>query len=196
MLTQKIFISLVVCFFSATFLFSQNQYFHGTYYGVTANNFYSGSGHGYSFAVSANANTSDKSYELGVIYNPLFQKMSGTSFRFKHFIRNKDFYFGRVAPYHRKYRMRYYFHYNLQYFSTEVKHNVASCMNEYMSIEHYAGVGVQFSFAQGLYLDTNVGIGGYISSSSDCVTGKSIGIHNSKHGFTANFDIGIGYHFF
>lgn len=66
----------------------------------------------------------------------------------------------------------------------------------YTSLEHYAGLGIQFLFTNGLFIVSNFGIGGYMSSSENSVANKTIGIHNSKHGFTANFDLGVGFYIF
>ncbi len=168
-----------------------------TTYGINVYRSTTGSGYGPSMNIHFNAQTFNRVFELGVMFDN--KKMKGFEFLYK-------LYFGfHLAHFYEK-PLKPYVYYNFMYRTpTEIivdrsllnadNVNPAAIGGKITTFEHAVGLGAKLRLLKKLYLESNAGFGVYLGSRYQGTTPKTWGFHLHNCGFVPSFKLGLGFQF-
>ncbi|MBN2348424.1 MAG: hypothetical protein JXJ22_06290 [Bacteroidales bacterium] len=171
------------------------------HYGITAQQFSTGTGHGPAISFGVNILCGRKELEAGLIYNDREGKLSGLNVKYKihlgkleaiqNLSRNVDPY----VTYNLIYQKSTSYALDVIEIGEQSFENPDSKPGVIATFGHYMGMGVQYKICKHIYADVAFGFGVYQGSLDKSNTPDTFGFHKENHGFTYSYNIGIGYRF-
>lgn len=176
-----------------------------TSYSLQLNSLYTGSGHGWAEEVGLAIDDDIRSFNLGLMIDPLGPSFTGGEAKLKIYLYNlmgrsaqSSSYGAATVPfvfYTIKYRLHQVNMMGTGY--ADMGYRISEPVDEMVqTVEQYIGVGYQFKFDYGIYADVMVGFGPYFSSFYENKYPKTLGFHNDYSGWNMDFELTLGYWFY